>query len=102
MLKLASKSSVSVGATVLEMVLKKSGPPSLLMSWLLLNVCLMVVVWKPPEPSAFTVKFIPLATLMGVRVPERPPEGARSGDETDRPLPFITDIRWGRIGTRIH
>ena len=26
----------------------------------------------------------------------------RSGDETDRPLPFITDIRWGRIGTRIH
>jgi signal peptidase I len=25
----------------------------------------------------------------------------RSGDETDRPLPFITDIRWGRIGTRI-
>ena len=26
----------------------------------------------------------------------------RSGDETDRPLSFITDIRWGRIGTRIH
>ena len=26
----------------------------------------------------------------------------RSGDETDRPLPFITDIRWARIGTRIH
>ena len=26
----------------------------------------------------------------------------RSGEETDRPLPFITDIRWGRIGTRIH
>ncbi|MEP6731140.1 MAG: signal peptidase I [bacterium] len=26
----------------------------------------------------------------------------KSGDETDRPLPFITDIRWGRIGTRIH
>jgi signal peptidase I len=26
----------------------------------------------------------------------------RSGDETDRPIPFITDIRWGRIGTRIH
>ncbi|MEO7455458.1 MAG: signal peptidase I [Gemmatimonadaceae bacterium] len=26
----------------------------------------------------------------------------RSGYETDRPLPFITDIRWGRIGTRIH
>jgi signal peptidase I len=26
----------------------------------------------------------------------------RSGDESDRPLPFITDIRWGRIGTRIH
>lgn len=26
----------------------------------------------------------------------------RSGDETDRPLPFLTDIRWGRIGTRIH
>jgi len=26
----------------------------------------------------------------------------RSGDETVRPLPFITDIRWGRIGTRIH
>ena len=26
----------------------------------------------------------------------------RSGDETDRPLPFITDIRWSRIGTRIH
>jgi signal peptidase I len=25
----------------------------------------------------------------------------RSGDETDRPLPFITDIRWGRIGTVI-
>ena len=25
----------------------------------------------------------------------------RSGDESDRPLPFITDIRWGRIGTRI-
>jgi signal peptidase I len=25
----------------------------------------------------------------------------RSGDETDRPLPFLTDIRWGRIGTRI-
>ncbi|MEP6618279.1 MAG: signal peptidase I [bacterium] len=25
----------------------------------------------------------------------------RSGDETDRPLSFITDIRWGRIGTRI-
>ena len=23
----------------------------------------------------------------------------RSGIETDRPLPFITDIRWGRIGT---
>ena len=22
-------------------------------------------------------------------------------DESDRPLPFITDIRWGRIGTRI-
>ena len=26
----------------------------------------------------------------------------RSGDETDRPISFITDIRWGRIGTRIH
>ncbi|MDB4914615.1 MAG: signal peptidase [Gemmatimonadetes bacterium] len=26
----------------------------------------------------------------------------RSGDETDRPLSFITDIRWGRIGTFIH
>ncbi|MDB4890426.1 MAG: Signal peptidase [Gemmatimonadetes bacterium] len=26
----------------------------------------------------------------------------KSGNETDRPLPFITDIRWGRIGTRIH
>ena len=26
----------------------------------------------------------------------------RSGDETDRPLSFITDIRWSRIGTRIH
>ena len=26
----------------------------------------------------------------------------KSGEETDRPLPFITDIRWGRIGTRIH
>ena len=26
----------------------------------------------------------------------------RSGDESDRPLSFITDIRWGRIGTRIH
>ena len=25
----------------------------------------------------------------------------RSGAETDRPLSFITDIRWGRIGTRI-
>lgn len=25
----------------------------------------------------------------------------RSGSETDRPLSFITDIRWGRIGTRI-
>ena len=25
----------------------------------------------------------------------------RNGDETDRPLPFLTDIRWGRIGTRI-
>ena len=25
----------------------------------------------------------------------------RSGEETDRPLPFLTDIRWGRIGTRI-
>ena len=25
----------------------------------------------------------------------------RSGDESDRPLPFITDIRWGRIGTWI-
>ena len=25
----------------------------------------------------------------------------RSGDETDRPLSFITDIRWGRIGTRL-
>ncbi len=25
----------------------------------------------------------------------------RSGDESDRPLSFITDIRWGRIGTRI-
>ncbi len=25
----------------------------------------------------------------------------RSGDETDRPLSFITDIRWGRLGTRI-
>ncbi len=25
----------------------------------------------------------------------------RSGDESDRPLPFLTDIRWGRIGTRI-
>ena len=23
-------------------------------------------------------------------------------DDSDRPLPFITDIRWGRIGTRIH
>ena len=23
-------------------------------------------------------------------------------DESDRPLPFLTDIRWGRIGTRIH
>jgi signal peptidase I len=22
-------------------------------------------------------------------------------DDSDRPLPFITDIRWGRIGTRI-
>ena len=26
----------------------------------------------------------------------------RGGGESDRPLPFITDIRWGRIGTRIH
>ncbi len=26
----------------------------------------------------------------------------RGGDESDRPLPFITDIRWSRIGTRIH
>jgi signal peptidase I len=26
----------------------------------------------------------------------------KSGDESDRPLPFLTDIRWGRIGTRIH
>lgn len=25
----------------------------------------------------------------------------RSGDETDRPISFITDIRWGRIGTII-
>lgn len=25
----------------------------------------------------------------------------RSGIETDRPISFITDIRWGRIGTRI-
>ncbi len=25
----------------------------------------------------------------------------RSGAETDRPISFITDIRWGRIGTRI-
>ena len=25
----------------------------------------------------------------------------RGGDESDRPLPFITDIRWGRIGTII-
>jgi signal peptidase I len=25
----------------------------------------------------------------------------RSGDETDRPLPFLTDIRWGRLGTMI-
>ena len=25
----------------------------------------------------------------------------RNRDETDRPLPFLTDIRWGRIGTRI-
>jgi signal peptidase I len=23
-------------------------------------------------------------------------------DDSDRPLPFLTDIRWGRIGTRIH
>jgi signal peptidase I len=23
-------------------------------------------------------------------------------DESDKPLPFLTDIRWGRIGTRIH
>ena len=23
-------------------------------------------------------------------------------DDSDRPLPFITDIRWGRLGTRIH
>ena len=23
-------------------------------------------------------------------------------DDSDRPLPFITDIRWGRIGARIH
>ncbi len=23
-------------------------------------------------------------------------------DDSDRPLPFISDIRWGRIGTRIH
>jgi signal peptidase I len=22
-------------------------------------------------------------------------------DDSDRPLPFLTDIRWGRIGTRI-
>ena len=26
----------------------------------------------------------------------------KGGGESDRPLPFITDIRWGRIGTRIH
>jgi signal peptidase I len=26
----------------------------------------------------------------------------RSGEESDRPLPAITDIRWGRIGTFIH
>ena len=26
----------------------------------------------------------------------------RGGGESDRPLPFITDIRWGRIGTIIH
>lgn len=25
-----------------------------------------------------------------------------NADDSDRPLPFITDIRWGRIGTRIH
>jgi signal peptidase I len=25
----------------------------------------------------------------------------KGGDESDRPLPFLTDIRWGRIGTRI-
>ena len=32
----------------------------------------------------------------------RPSSGdACSGDASDRPLPFITDIRWGRIGTRI-
>jgi signal peptidase I len=28
--------------------------------------------------------------------------GACSGDGSDRPLPFLTDIRFGRIGTRIH
>ncbi len=26
----------------------------------------------------------------------------RGGNESDRPLPFITDIRWARIGTIIH
>ena len=32
----------------------------------------------------------------------RPTTGdACSGDASDRPLPFITDIRWGRIGSRI-
>ena len=29
------------------------------------------------------------------------PSDACSGDGSDRPLSFITDIRWGRIGTRI-
>jgi hypothetical protein len=26
----------------------------------------------------------------------------RGGGESDRPFPFLSDIRWGRIGTRIH